>query len=207
MQYKHYYAYDVYEDGRVYSHYRQRFLVGEITKFGYLQYTLYINSKPVRVRAHRLVAQLFIPNNDPNLTVINHIDGNKLNNHYSNLEWCDAYHNNKHARDTGLNPVSKTNSERWNNSEFRQLTSKHISDGIKLSGAVSGHNNPRFRYVVMQDGRELTRQELAKMLSISQSWADICIKRSANGKKIDIFEKHNIKVRDINEKGSSTIRS
>lgn len=150
---------------------------------------------------------LFAPNDNPSLTIINHIDGNKLNNHYSNLEWCDFYYNNKHARDTGLNPISKTNSERWDNDLFRQTTSQHISHGIKVSGSVAGHNNPRFRYIITENNVEITRQALASKLSISQSWADVCIKRAAHGEQVKIFEKYNIKVRDINEKGSSTIRS
>lgn len=52
---------------------------------------------------HRLVAKAFIPN-PKHLPQVNHLDGNKLNNHVSNLEWCDAYDNAMHAIRTGLRP-------------------------------------------------------------------------------------------------------
>ena len=57
------------------------------------------NSKDYKV--HRLVAKAFIPNPN-NLPVINHIDGNPLNNRIDNLEWCTQKHNVEHAINMGL---------------------------------------------------------------------------------------------------------
>ncbi len=56
-------------------------------------------SKPHRV--HRLLANNYIDNPE-NLKEVNHLDGNKLNNNLSNLEWCSHLGNMKHAFSTGL---------------------------------------------------------------------------------------------------------
>lgn len=55
------------------------------------------NSKKV----HRLIAITFIPNVN-NYPQVNHIDGNKKNNHVTNLEWCTQSQNQKHAYLLGL---------------------------------------------------------------------------------------------------------
>lgn len=51
---------------------------------------------------HRLVATYFI-SNPLKLLEVNHKDGNKLNNHYSNLEWCTRSENVNHAFINNLN--------------------------------------------------------------------------------------------------------
>lgn len=57
------------------------------------------------IQVHQLIARTFIPNPN-NLPQINHIDGNKQNNHVNNLEWCSARDNLLHAFRTGLNKGS-----------------------------------------------------------------------------------------------------
>lgn len=63
---------------------------------GYPLINLYNNGKMKTLTIHRIVAKLFI-NNFENYLIVNHIDGIKDNNNYSNLEWCDHQHNMRHA--------------------------------------------------------------------------------------------------------------
>jgi hypothetical protein len=68
---------------------------------GYLSIRLYNVGKDKLVFVHRVIAKAFIPNPEGK-NFVNHIDGNKLNNNISNLEWCTSSENNKHAIITGL---------------------------------------------------------------------------------------------------------
>ena len=63
---------------------------------GYLQTGLCFDGKVKLWSVHRLVALLYIPN--PNgLKEVNHKDGNKTNNHVSNLEWVTRKENSLHS--------------------------------------------------------------------------------------------------------------
>jgi len=57
------------------------------------------NQKPKQI--HRLVAEHYIPN-PGKLPQVNHIDGNRNNNHVDNLEWCTPKQNMEHAMKHGL---------------------------------------------------------------------------------------------------------
>ena len=72
-----------------------KILVGDTNNIGYRRITLY---SPVKKRffVHRLVALHFCSGYKENL-VVNHIDGNKLNNRAENLEWITRSENDLHA--------------------------------------------------------------------------------------------------------------
>lgn len=70
---------------------------------GYLKVCLSYDNKNYNRDIHRLVALAFVPNTN-NKPQVNHIDGDKRNNIYTNLEWCTAAENMRHASDIGLRP-------------------------------------------------------------------------------------------------------
>lgn len=80
---------------------RGRLITPSINSRGYYVVSIEIHGVRKTVLLHRLVAKTFL-HNPKNLPVINHIDGNKLNCHVDNLEWCSHSYNLQHAYDTGL---------------------------------------------------------------------------------------------------------
>lgn len=200
METKDFYNYIVFENGDIYSNYCNRLLKPNITKHGYKQVTLFIDNKPFRIKVHKLVALLWLGERPQDKPTVNHKDGNKLNNHYTNLEYASYYENNKHARDNNLNNISLSNKNRWNNSEFRKKTSKNISEGIIKSGCNKGKNNNRFRYSIKDNlGKEYSRQELSKLINRSLSNTDINIRKAANGEDVPILKQYNIYVKDMKQ--------
>ena len=123
-QIKEYPNYSVTEDGRVISTQRVAGRNGKgistickelsilHNQSGYCMVNLTKEKKSKTRYVHRLVAQAYLENKN-NLPQVNHKDGNKDNNHYTNLEWCTSLHNNLHALENGLREGQKgeTNSQ------------------------------------------------------------------------------------------------
>lgn len=97
---KPFYQYYVSSCGRVFGC-KGNEMKQTTTNRGYKRITLSIDGKEERWSVHRLVALLFVPNSEQKPQV-NHIDGNKENNDVSNLEWCTASENCRHAFKEGL---------------------------------------------------------------------------------------------------------
>lgn len=84
---------------------------------GYLRVALNKNGRQKRVFVHRLVAKTFIENHEDKPQV-NHLDGDKTNNHVSNLEWCTNQENIKHSYKNGLRTGTNHVGERNNMSKL-----------------------------------------------------------------------------------------
>lgn len=82
-----------------------RILIQMTSKNGYKKVSLTrnVNDKK-QIHIQRLVALAFIPNPESK-PFVNHIDGDKTNNHVSNLEWVTEKENAKHASEIGLLPT------------------------------------------------------------------------------------------------------
>ena len=98
--------YQVSKSGKIKSIRNNIYLKPNLQVNGYLRISLSKNGKIQYKNIHRLVAETFI-DNENNYPVINHIDGNKLNNNADNLEWCSYQHNNLEARRLKLNITKK----------------------------------------------------------------------------------------------------
>lgn len=87
-------------------HVKSRIIKGKVLKpykknHGYYAVSLSKDGKWFTTEIHRLVAKAFLPN-PMNKKVVNHKDGNKLNNHIDNLEWTSYKENHWHAREIQL---------------------------------------------------------------------------------------------------------
>jgi len=144
-------AYEVSSQGDVrsikrYNNYKKHSIGDKILSpgitDGYCQVALSKHKSQQQYKIHRLVAQAFIPNPE-NKPCVNHLDGVKSNNCVDNLEWCTYSENAKHAWDTGLRTLERSNIYKLHghgeNNSNSKLT-QHNVDNIRkeyASGAYS----------------------------------------------------------------------
>lgn len=95
--------YEINQHGIVYNKNRCRLTMGTLDSHNYNVINIIVAGKQTPLKIHRLVAEAFIPNDDPiNKTSVNHIDGKPLHCHMANLEWVTPQENVRHALRTGL---------------------------------------------------------------------------------------------------------
>jgi hypothetical protein len=77
---------------------------------GYKTVAITYLGKKKKIAVHRLIAKAFIPYENERQQV-NHKDGDKTNNHVSNLEWCSIQENLEHAFQNNLIHLAKLSRE------------------------------------------------------------------------------------------------
>ena len=114
-----------------------------VSDTGYYMITISKNNKSKPYRVHRLLANNFIEN-PKKLKEVNHIDGNKLNNDLSNLEWVSHFGNMQHAFSTGLanNTGVKNGMAKLNERKVREIK-EFLKQGISQYKIAKKYNVSR----------------------------------------------------------------
>jgi hypothetical protein len=155
-------GYFITEDGKVFSAWKKQFIGGKGCKSyidyddlkelkerynhkGYLCVVLKKDNKKQTKTRHRLVAETYIPNPN-NLPQINHIDENKVNNHFSNLEWVTNHQNAVYSKCRWIyqiqNIITGEIVETINVNEFSRknnLSPRNLH--LTLTGKLNQHKN------------------------------------------------------------------
>jgi len=95
--------YLIYEDGRVYSKNRNKFIKSFENRDNYLCIYLFKNSQRKYISVHRLIALHYIPN-PLNLKEVDHINKNRQDNTIENLRWVTRSQNCINKLATGIIP-------------------------------------------------------------------------------------------------------
>ena len=103
---------------------------------------------------HRAVAELFIPNTE-NKPEVDHIDGNRFNNHYTNLRWVTHEENLN-------NPIA-----RKRNSKAKVQQYKNNPELKEKVGPKRGNHYPKMTEAALnkQPVKEETKQKLSLLFS------------------------------------------
>lgn len=135
-----------------------RLLNPGVERVGYYVVGLSMNGKNHNIEVHRLVATAFIGER-PYKHEVNHIDGNKLNNNVSNLEYVTRSENGLHAYRVLKRSVVRNGGAKGEEAPSAKLT----SDDVR---AIRRMNREGARNV-----------DLARLFNVSQSRITRIIKR------------------------------
>jgi len=140
---------------------------------GYYHACISINGRRLNVRAHRCVAETFLPN-PGGYEIVNHIDGCKQNNRIDNLEWCSRIDNYRHAVEHSLiNPDVPAQIGYFSHLGVYAGSGNGMSK-LKESDVLY----IRAEYIPRGMGKKCNRKELADLFGVSPNLISKIVNRS-----------------------------
>jgi hypothetical protein len=126
-----------------------------IGKSGYYYLNIFKNQELKTLKPHRLVAEYFI-DKIYGKDYVNHIDGDKLNNKYTNLEWVTPKENYDHSVLIGKqNPIGSSN----HNSKLKDI------DVLEIRR--------------LYENKKYNQTQLAKKYSVTQRCISLIVRKEA----------------------------
>tara|TARA_R110000744_G_C19024108_1_gene524617 strand:+ start:64 stop:546 length:483 start_codon:yes stop_codon:yes gene_type:complete len=147
--------YEVTKEGEIISHSisGKQMVLSTSQSTKYKMVSLYLNGVTVNKYVHRLVAEQYCERPE-GCNEVDHIDGDKFNNHADNLEWVTRAENMSRAYDGNLIDCRGTNSA---------LSKTNESDVIEMRR--------------LWDLREMKQGELSEMFNISRTQVSAIVNR------------------------------
>ena len=118
---------------------------------GYPTSCLYNKSKKFNFLIHRLVALFFVEGRTAERNIVNHLDEDRTNFHYTNLEWCTYAENSFHSRYKNAKAVKQIDCDtgevlatfKSQRDACRSVSGKETAN---LSAAISGLTKTAYGY-------------------------------------------------------------
>ena len=128
-----YHKYWISTYGRVYNQETGYIVDGHPDVRGYILISFYLNDgNRVFNHIHRVEMLTFVPIDNAEEFVVNHIDGRKYNNRITNLEWVTQKRNVEHAFETGLRKCGEDSSHTVFTNEEVHKVCRCMENGYNL---------------------------------------------------------------------------
>lgn len=125
--------YSVTSCGKVWSHKRNKWLEGSISKDGYPRVSLQKDRKAYTIERHRLVAMAYI-NNPNDFPEVNHKTEDKTKNYVNGLEWCTHQYNMNYGTCTERARESRRKSGAYNKTPRRLIGGMSVKEVSEKTG-------------------------------------------------------------------------
>lgn len=127
--------------------YKEWFTSGFFDAYGYLRVALTDDNHQKRYyKVHQLVAMHFV-DNPHNYKVVNHLDGVKINNNHTNLEWTTLTWNNIHAYEKLGKCLKGHRNGRATLTEQQAREIKRLSKNISTDRQLAAKYNTHWRNI------------------------------------------------------------
>jgi hypothetical protein len=126
--------------------------------YGYLTVDLGGQKRKKTRQLHRLIAETLIPNTN-NLECVDHIDGNKLNNHPSNLQWITR----------GDNVIKAQSMGKWGNppQSYKIIyESNHTEIITNISDFSRKNNYEATKLVAVSKGKRKRHKDIVNVIKL-----------------------------------------